>query len=86
MSADTIQVGQTWADLDMRNAKMKKVGGAVKPRTVEIVSLPTASRKGVMRVTAAPHNEKSVGQLREFTREKLLAHYALVRQPEGVKR
>lgn len=78
MSEPTIQVGQTWADLDMRNAKQSK-SGQVKPRTVEIVSLPTPSRKGVMRVTSAPLNERSVGQLREFTRGKLLTHYGLVR-------
>lgn len=78
MSND-IQVGQLWADLDMRNAVQGKRSGKVKPRTVEIVSLPTPSRKGTMRVVDAPQNPKSVGQLREFTRGKLLAYYGLVK-------
>ena len=73
-----IQVGQRWADLDMRNAVQGK-SGKVKPRVVEIVSLPTPSRKGTMRVIEAPQNKGSVGQLREFTRGKLLNHYGLVK-------
>lgn len=76
---ETIQVGQRWADLDMRNAVQGRKSGKVKPRVVEIVSLPTPSRKGVMRVLEAPQNTRSVGQLREFTREKLLTYYGLVR-------
>ena len=75
----TIQVGQRWADLDMRNAQQGKRSGKVKPRVVEIVSLPTPSRKGVMKVLEAPQNPKSVGQLREYTRGKLLSYYGLVR-------
>ena len=76
---DTIQVGQTWADLDMRNA-LGEIGGPIEPRTVEIVSLPTASQQGVMVVTAAPRNTGSVGQKRQFTEGKLRGHYALVRK------
>lgn len=73
-----IQVGQVWADLDARNAGRTRRGKTV-PRTVEIVSLPTLTRKGVMRVKQAPQNAGSVGQLREFTREKLLGYYGLVK-------
>lgn len=75
---ETIQVGQRWADLDMRSAVQSK-SGKVKPRVVEIVSLPTPSRKGVMKVLEAPQNPKSVGQFREYTRGKLLSYYGLVR-------
>lgn len=82
MTTIEIKVGQTWIDLDERNAKINRRGGKYKAREVEIVSLPTLSRKGVMRVTAAPLNERSVGQLREFTREKLLNYYGLIK---GVK-
>lgn len=73
-----IEVGQVWADLDDRNAGRTR-GGRVVPRTVEIVSLPTLSRKGVMKVLQAPQNSRSVGQLREFTRAKLLGYYGRVR-------
>lgn len=78
MSNVTLAVGQVYADLDARNARSLK-GGKVKYRSVEIVKLPTPSQKGVMRVIQAPMNPGSVGQLREFTRGKLAAHYALVR-------
>lgn len=79
MSTIEIKVGQKWIDLDERNAVINRRTNKYKPREVEIVSLPTLSRKGVMRVVAAPNNERSVGQLREFTREKLLNYYGLVK-------
>ena len=72
---DTIKVGQIWVDLDERNSK--KVKGRKRARRVEIVALPTLSSPGVMRVIEAPRNDKSVGQLREFTRAKLLGYYGL---------
>lgn len=74
-----IEVGQLWADLDMRNAEQCE-RGAVKPRTVEILELPIGSRQGVMVVKEAPLNPRSVGQKRQFTEGKLRAHYALVRR------
>lgn len=76
---DTIKVGQRWIDLDERNAKANRATGKYKAREVEIISLPTLSRKGVMKVVQAPQNPSSVGQLREFTRGKLLNHYGLVK-------
>jgi predicted neuraminidase len=79
MSTVNIAVGQVWIDLDERNAEFNRKTNKYKPREVEIVSLPTLSRKGVMRVIAAPNNKGSVGQLREFTRGKLLNHYGLVK-------
>lgn len=76
----TIQVGQHWVDLDERNAKTTKKGKTrqIEFREVEVVSLPTLSTQGVMKVIKAPNNPKSVGQLRQFTRGKLLAYYGLV--------
>ncbi|QCQ57500.1 hypothetical protein SEA_SUCHA_55 [Microbacterium phage Sucha] len=79
MSTETIKIGQVWEDLDPRNAKLKKNGEVAKARRVEIVALPTLSSKGVMKVISAPRNRTSEGQLREFTRGKLLAYYGLVR-------
>lgn len=79
MNEATIKIGQIWEDLDARNARHKKDGTIAKARRVEIVSLPTLSRKGVMRVVSAPMNRVSEGQLREFTRGKLLSYYGLVR-------
>lgn len=75
-----IEVGQLWADLDMRNA-VEHEGGQIEPRTVEIVETPTGSKQGVFRVVAAPRNKRSEGQTRGFTEAKLRAHYALVRRP-----
>lgn len=75
----TIQVGQFWQDLDPRNSGKVNKKGRWKNRVVEIVRLPTLSTPGVMKVAQAPNNPKSVGQLREFTRGKLLAHYALIK-------
>ncbi|QLF82739.1 hypothetical protein SEA_CICADA_58 [Microbacterium phage Cicada] len=79
MNEATIKVGQVWEDLDARNAKRKKDGTVTKARRVEIVALPTLSRKGVMKVISAPLNRGSEGQLREFTRGKLLSYYGLVK-------
>ncbi|QGH80712.1 hypothetical protein SEA_ZANELLA_55 [Microbacterium phage Zanella] len=79
MNEATIKVGQVWEDLDARNAKRNKKGEPTKFRRVEIVALPTLSRKGVMRVISAPLNRESEGKLREFTRGKLLNHYGLVK-------
>lgn len=80
MNEVTIKVGQIWEDLDLRNAKLNKAKTKlIKARRVEIVSLPTLSRKGVMRVVAAPQNRESEGKLREFTRGKLLSYYGLVK-------
>ncbi len=74
-----IEVGQLWADLDVRNARQGE-NGAVEPRTVEILELPTGSRQGVFKVVTAPQNPRSVGQKRQFTEGKLRAHYAVVRR------
>ncbi|WKW85446.1 hypothetical protein SEA_MILANI_55 [Microbacterium phage Milani] len=79
MNTETIKIGQVWEDLDPRNAKLTKKGKVAKARRVEIVALPTLSSKGVMKVISAPNNRTSEGQLREFTRGKLLAYYGLVR-------
>lgn len=77
-----VQVGQRWIDVDVRNTeRVGKNGRALKKpryRTVEIVSLPTISAKGVMRVVTAPRAPHTVGKLREFTRDKLIQNYALV--------
>ena len=73
-----IKVGQRWIDNDVRNTDRGKTGRA-KPRhrEVEIVSLPSLSRPGVMRVVKAPRAPHTIGKLREFTRAKLVEHYSL---------
>lgn len=79
METINIAVGQRWVDVDERNTDRGKTGRAKpKHREVEIVSLPTASAPGVMRVVKAPKAPHTVGKLREFTRGKLIENYALV--------
>ena len=77
-----LEVGQVWADRDIRNA-LEIEGGAVKPRTVQIERLPSASGKGVMRVLYAPHNRGSEGQLRQFTEGQLRSYYFPTPQGQG---
>ncbi|QKN87759.1 hypothetical protein IXEL_59 [Microbacterium phage Ixel] len=74
-----VKVGQRWVDIDQRNTDRGKTGKA-KPkfREVEIVSLPTLSSPGTMRVVKAPKAPHTIGKLREFTFDKLLTHYAPV--------
>lgn len=78
MTQPTIKIGQRWIDVDTRNTYRGKTGRA-KPqfREVEIVSLPTLSAPGVLKVVKAPKQPHSVGKLREFTRSKLIENYAL---------
>ncbi len=75
-----IRVGQFWQDLDPRNGTPPTKDGPGKTRVVEIIALPTVSRKGILEVAQAPRNEKSVGQRRQFTRGQLHAHYALIKE------
>lgn len=75
-----IEIGQEWFDMDPRNWSEENVDGWNRGRRVEIVTLPTRSRKGTMRVIEAPRNPKSVGQLREYTAGKLHTHYALMKE------
>lgn len=78
-----LEVGQVWADRDIRNA-LEIEGGAVKPRTVQIERLPSVSgRKGVMRVLYAPQNRGSEGQLRQFTEGQLRSYYFPTPQGQG---
>lgn len=73
-----VKPGQVWTDLDSRNTDRGKTGRAKpKHRTVQIISLPTLSRPGVMKVLTAPKNPKSVGKLREFSLDKLVAFYGI---------
>lgn len=74
-----IKIGQRWIDVDVRNTYRGKTGRA-KPqyREVEIVSLPTLSSPGTMRVVKSPKQPHAVGKLREFTRTKLIENYARV--------
>ena len=78
-SNDAIKVGQQWVDTDERNTYRGKTGKA-KPqhRIVEIIKLPTLSQPGVLKVLKAPKQPHSVGKLREFTRTKLVNHYARI--------
>lgn len=77
-----LEVGQVWADRDIRNA-LELEGGAVKPRTVQIKRLPSGSRKGVMRVLYAPRNRGSEGQLRQFSEGQLRSYYFPTPQGQG---
>ena len=77
-----LEVGQVWADRDIRNA-LEIEGGAVKPRTIKIERLPSKSRKGVMRVLYAPRNRGSEGQLRQFTEGQLRQFYFPTPQGQG---
>lgn len=74
-----IEVGQRWIDVDVRNTDRGKTGKAKpKYREVEIVALPTLSRKGVFKIIKAPKAPHTIGKLREFTRAKLVENYARV--------
>lgn len=76
-----VKVGQHWIDIDLRNTDRGKTGKAKpKHREVEIVALPTLSSQGVMRVVKAPKAPHTIGKLRHFTFDKLLANYA----PAGI--
>ena len=79
MTNVTIRIGQRWIDVDVRNTYRGKTGRA-KPqyREVEIITLPTLSAPGTMKVIKAPKQPHSVGKLREFTKSKLIENYALV--------
>ena len=75
-----VKVGQIWEDLDPRNTDRGKTGKAKpKPRQVEIVSLPTLSSPGTMRVIKAPKAPHTIGKLREFTYDKLISFYGQVK-------
>lgn len=79
MTNVNIRIGQRWIDVDVRNTYRGKTGRA-KPqyREVEIITLPTLSAPGTMKVIKAPKQPHSVGKLREFTKSKLIENYALV--------
>lgn len=75
-TASHVKVGQRWIDIDVRNTDRGKTGRAKpKYREVEIVALPTLSSQGVMRVVKAPKAAHTIGKLRRFTFDKLLANY-----------
>lgn len=78
---EDIRVGQRWIDIDSRNMLLVGKNGRPlkkpKHREVEIVTMPTPSMPGTMRVVTAPKAPHTVGKLRKFTRGKLLANYAL---------
>lgn len=74
-----IAIGQHWIDVDVRNTDRGKTGRAKpKHREVEIIKVPTLSSPGVFKVLRAPKAPKTVGALREFTRDKLIENYARV--------
>jgi len=77
-----LEVGQVWADRDIRNA-LEIEGGSVKPRTVQIERLPSPSGKGVMRVLYSPQNRGSEGQLRQFSEGQLRDYYFPTPQGQG---
>ena len=79
MQQPTIRIGQRWIDVDVRNTDRGKTGRAKpKYREVEIITLPTLSSPGTLKVIKAPKQPHSVGKLREFTKSKLIENYALV--------
>jgi len=79
MTNVNIRIGQRWIDVDVRNTDRGKTGRAKpKYREVEIITLPTLSSPGTMKVIKAPKQPHSVGKLREFTKSKLIENYALV--------
>jgi hypothetical protein len=79
MTQPTIKIGQRWIDVDVRNTDRGKTGKAKpKYREVEIISLPTLSSPGTMKVVKSPKRPDAVGKLREFTRTKLIQNYALI--------
>ena len=79
MQQPTIRIGQRWIDVDVRNTDRGKTGRAKpKYREVEIITMPTLSSPGTLKVIKAPKQPHSVGKLREFTKSKLIENYALV--------
>ena len=81
LNSSHVKVGQTWVDTDIRTADRGKTGKA-KPeyRTVEILTLPTLSRPGTMKVTKAPKHPHTIGKVKRFTFTKLLSGY----EPAGL--
>ncbi|QIN93880.1 hypothetical protein SEA_ALAKAZAM_58 [Microbacterium phage Alakazam] len=74
--ANHVKVGDHFYDLDLRNTDRGKTGKAKpKHREVEIIALPTLSSQGVMRVVKAPKAPHTIGKLRRFTYDKLMANY-----------
>ena len=59
MSTDTIQVGQRWADLDMRNAQQGKKSG-------KVLALRSATEWARSFVNAAPSPERVVEAAKKF--------------------
>ena len=79
MQQPTIRIGQRWIDVDVRNTDRGKTGRAKpKYREVEIITLPTLSSPGTLKVIKATKQPLSVGKLREFTKSKLIENYELV--------
>ena len=77
MYTPTIKIGQLWIDVDVRNTDRGKTGKAKpKHRIVQIVSLPTLSSPGTLKVLKAPKQPHTVGRIKEFTTSKLINNYA----------
>ncbi len=80
----TPKVGQRFENVDPRNAELyrsgRKKGQPKRFRRVELVTLPTLSRPGVMRVLFDPKQPVKTGEdrLREYTLAKLEQHYVAV--------
>jgi hypothetical protein len=78
-----IAIGDVWIDVDLRNAQRTDKRGRklrkAKHRTVQIISLPTLSSPGTMKVLTAPQAPHTIGAVREFTRDNLVLNYAKAR-------